>query len=206
VFLRSDLSWSLDDSKLVVLYRNARKSFERRDGIIAAGKLIKGFHESITSRLVNSIVPSSWSRAPRRPVESVTGPSGHEPRQWILFASSSIPAVSYSVFHPLRRVCFQLADIKFRSAWLHRSFSPSNAYVTENSPSVVFDPLRTPASGLKRHSRSCTRIVPAEPPDLMSERTPEKIFFQLPGLGNVKKAVVCRNADYWLNCTLLPSK
>jgi len=107
--------------------------------------------------------------------------------RWILFASSSIPTVSYSVFHPFRRVCFQLADIKFRSARLHRSFSPSNAYVTENSPSVVFDPLGTPMSGLKRHSRSCTRVVSAKSPDLMSERTRERIFFQLPGLGNVKK-------------------
>jgi len=103
--------------------------------------------------------------------------------RWILFVPSSISAVSYSVFHPFRRVCFQLADIKFRSARLHRSFSPSNAYVTENSPSVVFDPLCTPMSGLKRHSRSCTRVGVGEISRFNERKNARENIFPTPRTG-----------------------
>lgn len=78
----------------------------------------------------------------------------------VLSTGASIPAVTYRAFHPFRRrVCFQLADIKFRNTpWLRQPFSGSNAYVTAN-PTVVSYPVgllgrRFPCD-VRRTRRAC---------------------------------------------------
>jgi len=130
---------------------------------------------------------------------SVNGSSGHEPRQSVDFICLH-PGCYIQSFIPSGRFVFSWPILN--SGAPGRSFSPSNAYVTENSPSVVFDPLCTPvhrdAFEIEGKTGKTFRFN--------EQKNAREIFLPTLGTGERYTAVVCQNVDYRLNCTLLPSK